>query len=68
MLCTPGTPECPHSQQGADRVYSGEASAGIFSNLEDALSESKLQSPQGICPCPQYFVSETGLTLFPNMH
>lgn len=49
-------------------MYGAEASAVIFSNLEDALSESKLQSPQGICPCPQYFMSETGLTLLPNTH
>lgn len=64
----PGTPGCPHIQERADRGHGGGAPASIFSDPEDALSEAELQSPQGICPCPWYFMTKTGLALCPNTH
>lgn len=62
------SPGYPLIQERADKGYGGGAPASIFSNVADALLESDIQSPQGIYPCPSYFVSEIGLTLCPNMH
>lgn len=68
IALSPGTPGYPHIQERAGKGYGGGAPASSFSNAEDALSESDIQSPQGIYPCPWYFMSEIGLTLCPNMH